>query len=65
MANVIDYLDWRGDIPFSPDFPFNEADTVALCLFSYLEMEKIALNETETIQSICEKILEREDQHYH
>lgn len=65
MANVIDYLDWRGDIPFSPDFPFNEADTVALCLFSYLEMEKIALNETETIQSICEKILTREDQHYH
>ena len=29
MADMLDYLDWRGDIPFSAD-PFNEVDSLIL-----------------------------------
>jgi len=33
MANILDYLDWRGDIPFSVS-PFNEVDSYILCVLS-------------------------------
>ena len=29
MANIFDYLEWRGDVPFSTD-PFNEVDNLVL-----------------------------------
>ena len=35
MANIIDYLAWRGDIPLA-HAPFNDADSLALALLSYL-----------------------------
>ena len=53
MANIIDYLIWRGDIPFSVD-PFNEVDALVLCQFEYIKLdgivsanlaEKITVNE--------------------
>ena len=34
MANIEDYLDWRGDIPFSVD-PFNEVDNLILAELAY------------------------------
>ncbi|MBQ1902172.1 MAG: DUF2974 domain-containing protein [Lachnospiraceae bacterium] len=34
MANINDYLDWRGDIPFSVD-PFNEVDNLVLSALVY------------------------------
>ena len=40
MATVTDYLDWRGDIPFSAD-PFNEVDNVLLSLFAYVDLEGV------------------------
>ena len=40
MATVTDYLDWRGDIPFSVD-PFNEVDNVLLSLFAYVDLEGV------------------------
>lgn len=40
MATVNDYLDWRGDIPFSVD-PFNEVDNVLLSLFAYVDLEGV------------------------
>lgn len=36
MANISDYLDWRGDIPFSVD-PFNEVDNLILAELSYTD----------------------------
>lgn len=36
MANLIDYVAWRGDIPFSVD-PFNDVDALVLCQISYLD----------------------------
>ncbi|MCR4644156.1 MAG: DUF2974 domain-containing protein [Oscillospiraceae bacterium] len=40
MASMIDYLDWRGDIPFSVD-PFNEVDGLLLSQLAYLDLEGI------------------------
>ena len=40
MANLLDYLDWRGDIPFSVS-PFNEIDGLLLSEFGYMPLEGI------------------------
>ena len=57
MANVNDYLKWRGDIPISRDFPFNELDGVVLARLSYLLFDKIKLDKEETILSIYQKMI--------
>ena len=36
MANVLDYLDWRGDLPF-PSAPFCEVDNLILSLLAYMD----------------------------
>lgn len=38
MANMLDYLDWRGDVPFSAD-PFNENDALVLAELGYVPLE--------------------------
>ena len=40
MGNIEDYLDWRGDIPFSVD-PFNEVDNLILSELIYTDFEGI------------------------
>lgn len=40
MANVYDYLSWRGDIPLSVD-PFNELDGMVLARLAYLPFDYI------------------------
>lgn len=40
MANIMDYLDWRGDIPLSVS-PFNEVDNLILAELSFLDMTGI------------------------
>ena len=37
MGNILDYLDWRGDLTFEQS-PFNEVDNLILSCFSYLEL---------------------------
>ncbi len=49
MSNINDYLVWRGDIPISNEYPFNEIDSMVLARFSYLVFNKIEMNEKETI----------------
>ncbi len=39
MANILDYLIWRGDIPFSSK-PFNEVDAVILARISYMRLDR-------------------------
>ena len=56
MANINDYLDWRGDIAISSDYEFNEVDSIILARFSYLLFDKIDLKENETIESISKKM---------
>lgn len=40
MADIFDYLNWRGDIPFSAD-PFNEVDNLILSELSYTDFAGI------------------------
>ncbi len=40
MANLEDYLIWRGDVPFDID-PFNEVDSAVLCELVYSDFEGI------------------------
>lgn len=56
MANINDYLLWRGDLLISKQFPFNELDSMALARFSYLIFDKIKMQPKETIFSISEKM---------
>ena len=56
MANINDYLIWRGDIPINKYCPFNEVDDLILARFSYLLFDKINLKDAETIESISKKM---------
>ena len=40
MANIIDYLKWRGDLDFKAS-PFNAVDNVILAFLSYLDMDEV------------------------
>ena len=40
MGNILDYLDWRGDIPFSVD-SFNEVDNLLLSELAYVNFHDI------------------------
>ena len=40
MANVLDYLDWRGDLTLAQS-PFSHVDSLVLCRLSYLPFEGI------------------------
>lgn len=56
MANINDYLSWRGDIPINDEFVFNEVDSLILARFSYLIFNKIQMNDEETIETISKKM---------
>lgn len=56
MANINDYLLWRGDIKINKASPFNQIDSMVLARFSYLLFDKITLNKKETIKSISNKM---------
>ena len=55
MANIIDYLNMRGDLNFK-QFPINEIDKIILARFSNLPFGKIDFNKKETIESIAFKM---------
>ncbi len=38
MANILDYVDWRGDIPFSVS-PFNEVDNLVFTQFCFIDID--------------------------
>lgn len=54
MANINDYLDWRGDVPLSST-KLNEVDKMILSRFSYFPFSKIKVEKAETIKSIVDK----------
>ena len=39
MGNILDYLDWRGDLTFEQT-PFNQVDNLILACFSYLNLDE-------------------------
>ena len=38
-GTVMDYLRWRGDLPFCRD-GFNEVDNLVLCIISYINFHR-------------------------
>lgn len=44
MANIIDYLDWRGDLPFALS-PFCEVDNLILSMLSFINYSDIVSND--------------------
>lgn len=62
MANMVDYLKWRGDIPFSVD-PFNEIDNIILSELVYTDFEGIVpgpdSKQSVSIQQACGAFFER------
>lgn len=55
MGNLLDYLDWRGDIPFSVD-PFNEVDNLILSEVAYTNFVSIPDDGTEvSLADACEE----------
>ena len=64
MANINDYLLWRGDIPINSSFKFNEIDSMILARFSYLRFDKIKLKNKETIESISKRMKELENEEF-
>lgn len=55
MANIHDYLYWRGDLPFS-SVALNELDGLVLTRFAYMPFEEISFGQNETVGSLCEKL---------
>ena len=63
MSNINDYLRWRGDIELDSKYKFNEVDSMILARFSYLRLDKIELDEIETMKTLYKKMknLKNED----
>lgn len=53
MANLFDYLDWRGDLPFTAA-PFNDIDSLILSRLSYLPFDNIVTSSLEDPSTIAE-----------
>ena len=53
MPNILDYLDWRGDISFAAD-PFNEVDGLILAQLSYIIFDNILSDSFDTSMTIKE-----------
>ena len=60
MANIFDYIQWRGDISLSKD-EFNEIDNLILSRFSYFPFDGIIKeNEVVTIKELSERFKEKD-----
>lgn len=64
MANIKDYLLWRGDLPINRKFKFNEIDSMILARFSYLLFDKINIAPKEKIASISEKMKDIDNEQF-
>lgn len=62
MANISDYLDWRGDLDFFRD-PFNEVDNLILSELAYTDFDGIVPGEESkervTIRQACRRFFDR------
>ena len=55
MPNILDYLNWRGDLTFKQD-KINEIDAIILSRFSYLPFKDINMEKIESIAEIAGKM---------
>jgi hypothetical protein len=57
MANIFDYLEWRGDLSFERD-GFNEVDNLILSVLAYVEYEGLVDGEIDGHRTILSKVAE-------
>lgn len=55
MPNIMDYLNWRGDLSFKQD-KINEVDAIILSRISYLPFKDINLERIDNIENIANKM---------
>lgn len=63
MANLLDYIDWRGDLSFT-QAPYNAIDALLFSAFAYIRLEGIVdytMKNALTMESAARLILERKD----
>lgn len=66
-GNVLDYLNWRGDLTFAQD-GFNEVDNLVLCIISYINFRRVErLRSREpaqamTLGEVCALLSEKDEQ---
>ncbi len=61
MANILDYLTWRGDIPFS-QVPLNEIDSLILSRISYFPFDNLFQGEEKiTIEKAYKRFRKEKD----
>ena len=64
MANILEYLQWRGDVPFDID-SFNEVDALALCELVYSPFDDLipgpGLKEKISIEELNTRFFEKFD----
>lgn len=59
MANILDYLEWRGDLDFKKT-KFNEIDSLILSRFSYFPLDGLLKNDKKiTIKEAYERFLKK------
>ena len=56
MANLNDYLTWRGDLKINRKEPINDVDGLALARFSYMPFNRIKVSRVETVSNIAKKM---------
>lgn len=56
MANLLDYLKWRGDLRFSSAHPINDIDAMIFSRVSYLPFDKIPFHPNSSISSALKKM---------
>ena len=61
MANITDYLEWRGDLSFKVS-PFNEVDNLILAELSYIQLEKKEKQTPITIKEAITAYFEKYDE---
>lgn len=59
MANIIDYLQWRGDLDFTTD-PFNAVDNLILARLSYIDFDDLPPR-GETLSLLSQRYIESEE----
>lgn len=57
MSNIVDYVNWRGDIPLTLE-NLNEIDKMILSRFSYFRFQEVNAMDDDTIQTITSRLIQ-------
>ena len=65
MPNVIDYIEWRGDLTFK-ESPFNEVDNIILSQIAYVDLSEVVPDVESrlsvTLEKACDTFFQYHDE---